>query len=759
MFVFILGLAVYWPSLHGGFIWDDDSMLTANPFVQARNGLGLIWFSTGPIDYFPLTYTSLWAEWHLWGMNSLGYHVTNILLHAAGCLLLWRVLANLKIPGAFLASLLFLVHPVNVESVAWIAERKNALSLVFYFLTVLLFVKFDNAGKKHFYFWSLAAFLLSLLSKTSGVMLPFVLLGLAWWQRRKITKTDLLRSLPFFGLALVLGFVTIWFQYNRAIADDVIHHRDFWMRLAGAGWAVWFYLGKALWPADLSFVYREWNIDPHSLLSYLPGFAVFGVLILFWRFRHSWGRPLLFVFAYFMVTLFPVLGFFKVYFQRYSYVADHWQYFSLPALVVLIAAAVNLLPALAARRLVAGVLVIVLAALTWRQAAVYKSEESVWRDTMAKNPQCWLAYNEFGMLLERNGQHDEAIKSYQRSFEIKRDQVEARNNLGALYYNQGKYDQAMELFQAARKLNARTAATHLNIGNVLNQRGQRTEAIAEFREAVRLNPAYPEAHNNLACLLLAEGKAGESVAQFQEALKWRPNYLDALCNLGGALTEQGNIKDAIACAAAAVEQRPNHAHSRFVLGNAWFAAGKFSEAIDQYNAALQLQPDLIGARFKTGMAFLRLQKIDEAVNQFSMVLAQDPNLVEAHYQMAVAFGMKKNKAQAQAHLREVIRLNPNVLEALNQLAWLLATDAKSTFRDGVDAVRFARRAAEITQNKDAAILDTLAAACAQTEQFADAMKFSEQALELARTAGQTNLAAQIHRRQELYRHKVPFYEP
>ncbi|MGI8966742.1 MAG: hypothetical protein ACR2H1_11740, partial [Limisphaerales bacterium] len=336
--ILALTLLAYSPMFQAGFIWDDDDMLTENPLI--KNGLGDIWFSTKFYDYFPLTLTSFWLEWRLWRMNPTGYHATNILLHGFTSIFFWRVLKYLKIPGAWFAGLVFALHPVNVESVAWITERKNTLAMFFYALSLLLYLKFENA--KHgirnnkFYILSIITFLLALLSKTSVVMFPFVLLGCLWWRNGRIGRRDFLRVLPFFALSFVLALVTIWFQYNRAISTDIVHAASFAARLAGAGWATWFYLFKALVPIHLAFVYPRWEINGGALLSYLPALALLGWLFFLWAFRKSWGKPFLFGVGYFILTLFPVLGFFNIYFQKYSLVADHWQYTSIIGIIALV---------------------------------------------------------------------------------------------------------------------------------------------------------------------------------------------------------------------------------------------------------------------------------------------------------------------------------------------------------------------------------------------------------------------------------------
>jgi hypothetical protein len=286
--IILVTLVIYIPAMRAGFVWDDDRFLTENPLIRADDGLYRFWFTTEPPDYFPLVSTSLWLEWRLWENNATGYHVMNVVLHAVSSVLIWLVLRRLKIPGAWLAALVFAVHPVNVESVAWITERKNTQPMVFYLLTILLYLKFASDGRRRWYFLALCSFLLALLSKTSVVMLPFVLLGCAWWQRSSIVRKDVVRAIPFFALSGVLGLVTVWFQYD--IGGDIVRTDGFFSRLAGAGWAVWFYLYKTIIPYKLCFVYPRWEIDPSSIASYLPAIILLGCFLVLWWYRMGWGE-------------------------------------------------------------------------------------------------------------------------------------------------------------------------------------------------------------------------------------------------------------------------------------------------------------------------------------------------------------------------------------------------------------------------------------------------------------------------------------
>jgi len=275
IFIVLVLLAAYWPAIRGQFVWDDELLVAKNPLVTGKLTLRSIWFGTD----FPLSLTALWLEWLAWGKNPAGYHIVNILLHMAGTVLLWRVLLRLKIPGAWLGSLIFAVHPVCAGSVAWISELKNTLSLVFFLLSILWYLRFDEEpSSRHWSYWlSLMAFILALLSKTSTVMLPVVLLLCAWWRRGRITARDVLRTSPYFLASLAFGLMTIWFQAHQTMTTAPVETETFWARLASAAKAIWFYLGKDLFPVNLSMIYPRWTIDPAAPASYLPMLTLGGV--------------------------------------------------------------------------------------------------------------------------------------------------------------------------------------------------------------------------------------------------------------------------------------------------------------------------------------------------------------------------------------------------------------------------------------------------------------------------------------------------
>jgi tetratricopeptide (TPR) repeat protein len=606
-------ILTYLPVWHAGFVWDDGMLLTDNPLIKSPHGWYQFWFTTKAPDYLPMMSSVLWGEWRLWGMNAVGYHIINVLLHAANALLIWQLLGRLKIPGAWLAAAIFALHPVNVATVAWIAELKNTLSFFFFALSLLWYLKFDDAGRRRFYWLALGAFLLALLSKGAAAPLPFVLLGLAWWRRGRVTWTDFRRTIPFFAAAFVMGLVAVWFQNHVAISHDAVRADNFWGRLAGAGWAVWFYLGKDLLPLHLIPVYPRWQIDPASALAYLPDLLLVAVFLVCWWQRRRWGRALLFGLGYAVLMLLPVLGFLNIIFFYYSLVADHWQYFSIPGPIALVAAALTVAwksrcqssPRLGIA--LAGVLLLALGTLTWKHTGSYRDEETLWRDTAAKNPAAWMAHNNLGNFLFQKGRVDEAMLQYQTALAIKPDSMEA----------------------------------HANLGIVLDRQGQTDAAIGQLQEAIRLDPEIVETHHNLALELVKKGQFDNAIRQFQEALRLQPDDAETHNNLGGALFKQGQTDEAIHQFEESVRLKPDNAEAHFNLGNALAMKGQTDAAISEYQAVIHLVPDDAEVHYNLGIALAKKGQLDEAIRQFQEALRLRPDYADARNNLAKALELKK----------------------------------------------------------------------------------------------------------------------
>ncbi|MGD0650695.1 MAG: tetratricopeptide repeat protein [Verrucomicrobiia bacterium] len=530
--IVLLTVVVYIPAMRGGFIW-DDILITDNPMIKARDGLYRLWFMSKPTDIWPLTSSTCWLEWRLWGNSPTGYHVVNVLLHAVNAILVWMILRRLRIPGAWLAGLVFAVHPVNVATAAWISEQKNTLSMLFYALAILLYLRFDEEGRWRWYGLSLAAFVLALLSKTAVVMLPVVLLGCIWWTHGRVRRKDLLCTIAFFVFSLVWGLVTIWFQQDRPTQGYVLGVGVVASRVAAAGWVPWFYLYKALLPLNLNVIYPKWEIDASRWVSYLPGMTLAACLMVFWWRRRTWGRPLLFGLGYFVVTLFPVLGFFYQSFHLYSLVADHWQYHSIAGVIALVVATGEKIGRRAGKwrrpvELLASVAVlVVLGAATWRRACVYRDEETLWRDTLAKNPNAWVAHSNLGFLLAGEGKLQEAIWHGEQVVQIRPDDPKVHSNLGVALAQAGRVQEAIVQFEQALRIKPDTAEIHNNLGLALSQVGKIQDAITQYEQAVEINPDYAEAHYNLGLALERAGKSQDAIGHYEQALRIKPDYAEA----------------------------------------------------------------------------------------------------------------------------------------------------------------------------------------------------------------------------------------
>jgi Flp pilus assembly protein TadD len=630
LFVVAATLIAYLPVWHGGFIWDDDLLLTANPLVKDPHGWYRFWWTTSTPDYFPVMSSTFWLEWRLWGMNAAGYHVVNVLLHAVNAILLWRVLTRLKIPGAKLGAAIFALHPVNVESVAWIAELKNTLSMFFFAWTLLCYLKFEDTNLRRWYWISVAAFFFALLSKTAAAPLPFILLGIAWWQRGRIEQKDLFRSAAFFGAAGLLALVTIHFQYHNAIGHDIVRTDDFWSRLAIAGRAVWFYFYKTLWPLDLSPIFPRWHAGDLNWISFVPGILLAAGFFVCWQFRAAWGKPFLFGLGYAVVMFLPVLGFVNIYYFRFSFVASHWQYFSIIGPIALAAAGITMaLDHFGKSKIIfGGALLLLLGFLTWRQADIYLNAKTLWSATLEKNPDCAVAHNNLGFVELQNGDVDEAlplfekavllqpddsnaqknlgsallekdrvddaIGYFQTALKLKPDDSGARNNLGFAFFKKGRVDDAIAEYQAALKIQPDAAGVHHNYGLALFKQGRVDEAMSHYQKALEIKPDDAEVHNDIASVLSKTGDEAGAIQHWQKALEIRPQYMPAQNNLAWALATNPDPSLRNGAKAVQLAQQANQlSNGKNVLvlrtlAAAYAEAGQFTNALTTAGLALQL---------------------------------------------------------------------------------------------------------------------------------------------------------------------------
>jgi protein O-mannosyl-transferase len=570
----------YLGALDGGFVWDDEGLLESNETIAASNGLYQIWLTNTPQDYWPVTNTSFWLEWRLWGANPVGYHVTNLALHIAAALLLWAILTRISIPGAFLGALLFAVHPVNVESVAWISQRKNTLAMVFFLLSILGYLNFEAKLSKlkesilslasssalsfrtwYWYAASLIAFLLAMLSKGSVAVLPAVLLAICWWRRGRIGIPDLARVVPFAVLAASFTCVNIWFQTHGT--GEVIRSAGLAERVAGAGAAVWFYLAKAVLPIDLIPIYPQWHIQSADLLWWIPLCAAFlATAILIWRDRSTHARmtrALLFAWACFCIGLAPVLGFADVGFMKFSLVADHYQYVAIIAVTGFAAASLTVSYNSAqgatriAIRAATVALVVAFTFLAARQSQIYGSAGRFFEEAIEGNPDCAVAQYNLGVSLSRSGRYSEALERYRQALILKPDYAEAHNNLGTAYQKLGDMGGAIAHYKAALEIKPDFPEARYNLANNLLELGRLNEAIDQYREALKERSSFVKAQFHLAVALFRSGRLEDAIQQYELILAVRPDLAEAWENLAVAYAQLHRSADALSAGQKAID--------------------------------------------------------------------------------------------------------------------------------------------------------------------------------------------------------------
>jgi protein O-mannosyl-transferase len=718
-----------------GFIWDDESHLTRNPCVVGPLGLKEIWTSTQAV-YYPLALTTFWVLHKFVGLDPLPYHLLNVLLHAASAILLWRLLQLLQVRGAWLGAAFWALHPVMVQSVAWVTELKNTQSCLFYLLSILLFLKWEDQGEAVSrlpqrrmgdgrswvaFALSLLFFLLATLSKPSVVMLPFVLALCIWWVRGRIGWRDAVALAPFALISALASIWTIWEQkfHARAVGPDWA--QAFPERLVIAGRAIWFYLGKLLWPHPLIFIYPRWDVDPSKLIAYVPLLSAIAGLVVLWFIRSAWGRALFFAGAYYVISLFPVLGFFTVYFFRYSFVSDHFQYLASMGPLALAGAAVAAVAgclcqtllkvgsrtdaarlakngrAVASRRFLpraclGGMLLILLGFLTWQQTTEYRGLIALYTATLKENPGCWMAHYNLGIMLTEQGDVDQAIDHYQHAVALRPAYAEAHYNLGRLLVEQGRVD----------------------------------DAVAHYEKALEINPGDPEAQNNLGVTLFSNGRVGDAIPHYQKAIEIQPDYAEASCNLANALISKGD----------------------------------FDGAIASYRVCLAAMPDQAEAQYNLASALLRKGRTDEAIVHYQKVLELYPENADAHANLGSAFVAQGSVRDGVAEYTRAIEIAPENVAALSNLAWLLATSADRALRNGSEAVRMAERAESASSRSDnhATVLRILAAAYAEAGRFADARETAQRALQAAKMEGNASLVEALEGELALYDIGLPYHK-
>jgi tetratricopeptide (TPR) repeat protein len=712
----LLTVLAYLPLWRAGFIWDDDGHVTPSA-LRNLHGLRRIWFEPGATQqYYPVLHSLFWLEHRLWGEAALGYHLANLALHLTAVFLFQRVLRRLDVPGAWFAAALFAVHPVGVETVAWISEQKNTLSAVGYFAAALAYFRFRRERTAGSYAGATALFAAALLSKSVTATLPAALLVVVWWRDGRLGwRRDVGPLLPWFALAGAAGAMTVWVERAFIGASGDAFSLSFAERILIAGRAVWFYAAKLLLPVQLTFIYPRWSLDAGSPAPWLfPVAAGLALGVLWWLRRRS--RAPLTVGLLFAGTLFPALGFFNVYPFVYSFVADHFQYLASALLLAGLAAGLTGLLGLPRcgggwSRALAGAVVLLLGVLTWRHAGTFVNEETLWQTTLTRNPDCWMAcdhlgklrladgqpeaaavhfrqalrlnprdasaHNSLGVLALDVGRLDEAIGHFEAAVTARPNGVEARNNLGLALLRSGRTARAVGELQRVLALNERYAGAHFNLGMALGQAGRGAEAAAHFARAVELQPADPVMQDQLATVQVQAGRLDAAIAGYERAIALRPDFAAAHLHLANAWLAQGANDWAVAGYRRCLELDPAMLAARSNLAHVLLELGRMEEAVAEFQAALALAPAHPELNNDYGAVLLQQGRTDEAVARFAAALAARADYGAAHANLGNVLLQRGEAAAAAGHYRQALASDPADARLHNHLGLALLISGQS----------------------------------------------------------------------------------
>ena len=713
----VITLAAFWRVTQNGFInFDDQDYVTENPMVlSGLNAKSFAWAFTTDFagNWHPLTWLSHELDVQLFGNEAGWHHFTSLLLHTANTLLLFLVLKKMTRAlwqSAFVAAL-FAIHPLHVESVAWIAERKDVLSTFFFLLTVWAYSNYvtsdewrvtGKASSRHsspvtrHYLLALLFFAFGLMSKPMLVTTPFVLLMLDYWPLNRVRSAEcgvrnwrklVLEKIPFFILALASSVITVVVQHRGGAIADVAA-LPMGVRASNALVACVSYVRKMFLPVDLAAFYPFPKVFPVSFVAF-SALVLCGITTLaIWRWRRS---PYLAVgWFWFLGTLVPVIGLVQVGMQS---MADRYTYVPLIGLFVALTwGAWEIFGGRIQYKFIwatvaCGILAVCFR-LTTSQAGYWRNSETLFAHALQVTRNNPVAEYSYGAALVPQNRVDEAFPHFEEAVRLKPDYAEAHNNIGLTLVLRGKFDEAIEHYRTALQAKPGSGETHYNLGRVLAMAGRSDEAVTEYQTALNLQPHMLEARNSLGIVLGEQGKFDEASAQFQEILRRKSDYADAHFNFGNLLLRQGRLDEAIARLSEAAKLKPADADAHQKLGLALVMSGKSAEAVPEYRRALEIQPGSLGA--------------------------------------------------------------------LNDLAWILATDSKAELRNGEEAVRLARKACELADYKEARFLGALDAAYAETGRFDKAISTAEKTRELALANGQNALAQAAEERMKLYRAGKPF---
>jgi tetratricopeptide (TPR) repeat protein len=793
---------VFGQTLRYGFVnFDDDRYVYENPVVQ--KGLtwdGFRWALTySQIGHWhPLTWLSHMLDCQLYGLNAVDHHFTNVLLHTATVILLFLLLRQMTgflWRSAFVAAV-FAIHPLRVESVAWVSERKDVLSGLFFMLTIWAYANYVRRPFSAIRYGAMAVFFaLGLLSKNMLVTLPFVLLLLDYWPlsrfpdfSSRVLLQRVVEKIPLFALTIASCVATAMGSEKV----DTVNKMPFGLRMENAVVSCVTYLWQMIHPAGLACLYP----DP---MNHLPFWQVAGALallagicVIVWAQRRA--QPWLLVgWLWYLGMLVPVIGIVQISFyahaDRYTYLPQIGLYLLLTWLIA------DFCSRMRHRLLILGSISgVILAALIYcarAQACYWKDSETLWTHTLACTSDNSIAHNNLGNALLRKDKVDDAIAQFQQALQINPGYAEAHNDLGAALLQQGKVDEAIAHYQQALQIEPGSGNAHYNLGNVLLRKGKVDDAIAQFQQALQINPDDADARNNLGDALLQKGSVDEAIAQFQKAqqikpdaetcyslgnalvqkgsvdeaiscfqkaLQINPDYADAHVNLGGALLQKGAVDEAISQFQQALQINPSDVEARNNLGGALLQKGRVDEAIAQFQKAQQIKPDDAETCYNLGNALLQKGSMDEAITCFQKALQTNPNYVDALNNLGNALYQKGKVNEAILQYQQALQINADQVQTLNNLAWILATCSQASLRNGNEAVELAQRADHLTDDSNPLILATLAAAYAEAGRFSEAVQIAQRALQMAGTQSNNRLADGIRSQLKLYQAGLAYHD-
>ena len=751
--------------------YDDGPYVVDNP--QVTRGLsaeGLAWAFTHShaSNWHPLTWISHMLDCRLYGLEPGGHHLTNVLLHAATAILLFLVL--LKMTGQLwpsaLAAAVFAVHPLRAESVAWVAERKDVLSGLLFMATLAAYVGYVRRPFALARYLAVALlYVLGLMAKPMLVTLPLVLLLLDGWPLGRLRgasgdgtwRRAILEKIPLLVVAAGSSIATLLVQHEALMPSEQVALP--W-RIANALVSYATYLMQFFCPAGLAVMvpHPADSLPAWKIAGALVGLAAISAAVVAARRKCPW---LLLGWLWYLVMLVPVIGLVQVGKQA---MADRYTYLPQIGLSIILAwagaAVCRWRPD--RRGAFAVVMALLLAALmasAWRQTSYWQDSETLWTHALSCTSRNPVAHNNLGAAMKRQGRVDEAIAQYRKALEIRPDHVEALNNLGNALAGRGRVDEAIAQYQKALAIRTDHVEALNNLGNALAGRGRVDEAIAQYQKALAVNPEHAEAHNNLGVALSDRGRADEAMAQYQKTLEINPRHAGAHNNLGLALAAQGRVDEAVAQYRKALELTPDYAEAHNNLGVALRKRGRLDEAMAQYERALKLKPGYAEAHNNLANALAGHGRLAEAMAHYRQALAINPDYAEAHQNFGAVLYQQGRVPEAVAQWRQLLRLRPNQLAILNRLAWVLATAPEASLRNGAEAIELAQRAVRLSGGREPALLDTLAAAYAETGRFPEAVQTEEKAVRLADAKGDRTLAQQIRTRLELYSSGKPYRQP